>query len=53
MNKLYLIPLWLGLALGNFTQQAFANQNWQQAIERSWFQLIALFCIFIIHIIRH
>jgi hypothetical protein len=52
MNKLYLIPLWLGLALANFIYQAFANQHWQQAIERSWFQLIALVAVVIIQKIK-
>lgn len=34
--------IWLGLATGNFIAQAFMSQDWSVAIERSFFEALAL-----------
>ena len=37
------VPLGIGLMIGNFLYQAFqTNPNWEQAADRSFFQLAAL-----------
>ena len=36
------IGLGLGLAAGSFVYQIFTNQNWEVAVERSFFQFVAL-----------
>lgn len=37
--------------IGNFVYQAFAGQNWGVALERSFFQAVAI--LFFAHIISH
>ena len=32
----------LGLVLGNFLHQIGGGRNWMLALERSWFQLVAV-----------
>lgn len=38
---------WLGLALalGNFAYQLFGSEQWGVALERTWFQCVALFAV--------
>lgn len=43
-----LILLFVGLAISNFVYQAFKEQEWDKAIERSWFQVIALVGAYIV-----
>jgi hypothetical protein len=35
------IIIGLVLSVGNFTWQAFTGHNWEQAFERSYFQIVA------------
>jgi hypothetical protein len=35
----------LGLTLGNFVYQALTGQNWQTAVDRSYFQVFTLVCV--------
>lgn len=52
MNSFYLTPVWLGLVLGNIAHQALASQDWHQAIDRSFFQAVALLAVAITNKIR-
>jgi hypothetical protein len=36
------IPVMIGLIVGNFFVQAFTEQNWRLAVERSFFQVFAI-----------
>ncbi len=38
--KLFL--LWFGLTLGNFTVEWFKTKDWPEAMERSYYQGVAL-----------
>jgi hypothetical protein len=42
-----LIGIIFGLTLGNFAFQVFVSQDWSTAVERSFFQCIAIFCVWI------
>jgi hypothetical protein len=42
-----LAGLALGLMLGNFGYQLCAGQHWADAGERTWFQVVALFAVWI------
>jgi hypothetical protein len=37
-----ILVLWLSLVIGNFLWQFFGDANWPIAIERSYFQAVAL-----------
>lgn len=37
-----LLALFMALAIGNFIYQAVTKKNWGQAVERSFFQGVAL-----------
>ncbi len=43
-----LLFLLAGLSLGNFIYQFLGHQNWHLAAERSFFQFIALFAVWIV-----
>jgi hypothetical protein len=45
--RVSLLAAFLGLALGNFIYQCFSKQNYSVAIDRTFFQGIALFAIWI------
>jgi hypothetical protein len=45
--RVSLLAAFLGLALGNFIYQYFSKQNYTVALDRSFFQGIALFAIWI------
>lgn len=36
----------LGLVLGNFIYQSFGGQDWETAVERSVFQIVAILVIY-------
>lgn len=40
--KVRFISLAAGLVIANFAYQAATAQEWGRAIERSWFQMVAL-----------
>jgi len=42
-----LFCLWAGLTVGNFAYQFFNKNLWELALERSFFQLVALILVFI------
>lgn len=42
-----LLVLMVALTLGNFIGQAILSHDWQRAVERSVFQAIALFCVWL------
>lgn len=45
MSKIVYMKAAIGLPLGNFTYQYFADANWFAAAERSWFQASAVFMV--------
>lgn len=45
---LFLGTLQMSLTAGNFFFQACADQKWGQALERSFFQLVALFTVWLV-----
>jgi hypothetical protein len=42
-----LFGIWLGGAIGHYLNQAIDQEMWWQAIDRSYFQGLALFCVWI------
>lgn len=46
-----LFGLFIGLAAGNFVFQVFTNQNWMVAFDRSFFQFVALFSVWIVNLL--
>lgn len=49
MKTSSLIPLFIGLAIGNFGYQFAGPENWQLAFDRTFFQGGALFAVAVIH----
>jgi hypothetical protein len=47
-----LIGIAFGLVCGNFAAQLTLHQDWDSATERSYFQLLALACVWIVDKIR-
>lgn len=45
--KTNLTALLIGLTAGNFFMRAVTDQDWNTAIERSFFQFVALLCVWI------
>lgn len=43
-NKEKLLLLWCGLSIGNFIWESIGGHQWQIAIERSFFQGVAIVC---------
>jgi hypothetical protein len=46
------ILIFVGLAIGNYLYQAFGDHLWMVALERSWYQLVALTVAFIVFSIK-
>jgi hypothetical protein len=44
----WLITIWLTLATANFAYAAFVSEDWAAALERSFFQFIALVGVWIV-----
>jgi len=49
---LILICILLGLALGNYVFQCFSQGEWIVALERTFFQLVALLSVWIVFKIK-
>jgi hypothetical protein len=43
-----LLIIFIALAISNYAYQAFSGHQWHVALERTWFQGLAMMCVYLI-----